>query len=187
MSRAARAIAVNVAFTVAAGVAAALGLALARTPARADVRTSAGPAAAPPASLEAALAALHGADLVVITAGQAGRPPSALVALRARVPPDRIQAIVRDPARYRDAVPALARAEVVGRHPARGGGAEVEDLEWELEIPLFNLEGRAQVIARDGSAELTLIDGDLAPGRLVFSWGAAAASAASGAETILSV
>src|SRR4051812_36569848 len=121
MLRAARAIAGSLAGV--ATFASAVVLALALTAARAE----GGPAVAA-GSLEAALAALHGADLVVITAGQAGRPPSALVALRARVPPDRIQAIVRDPARYRDAVPALARADVVGRHGAPGGAAEVQDL-----------------------------------------------------------
>src|SRR6185369_16023386 len=122
-------------------IAAAVSIATAATPAP---HASAAEAAPLPA-IQAALADLHGADLVVIA------PAGVLVALRARAPADRVRAILRDPPRYRDAVPALARADVTGRRRAPRstvestveGTVEILDLEWELEIPLFTLKGRA--------------------------------------------
>ncbi len=122
------------------------------------------------AVIRAALAALGGADLVVVDDPMPGRPPAALVATRAPVSRAALAATLADPRAYRDAIPSLVRAEVVGRRRASPTAPDDQLLEWELEIPLFNLHGKAWVIPRPEGVDLVLVEGDLAPGRLAFTW-----------------
>jgi hypothetical protein len=144
-------------------------------------------AAAAPGPLEAALAQLHGADLVVIDPAGAGRPPSAQVALRVHAAPARVRAVLLAPGGYGQAVPALIRSQVIARRRRAGAAADEQQLVWELEIPLFNLEGRGWVSQTAAGAQITLDEGDLAPAKLSFSWTAAAAPGPAGAETILAL
>jgi hypothetical protein len=83
-------------------------------------------------------------------------------ATRVRAPAAAVTAVMMDPARFDVLLPSLARHEEIGR---RG---EARVVAWELEIPLFNLEGTMELRPRPNGVELALIDGDLAPGRVVF-------------------
>ena len=125
---------------------------------------------ADPAAIEAALRALRGADLAVVDDPVPGRAPSALIATRVAVAPAALAATLGDARAYREAIPALVRAEVVARRRLPGATAEEQLLEWELEIPLFNLKGKAWISPRAGGVDLTLVEGDLAPGKLAFRW-----------------
>jgi hypothetical protein len=122
------------------------------------------------AAIDGALLALGGADLAVIDTPVPGRAPSALVATRVAVAPAALAAVLADPRAYREAIPALVRAEVVDRRRAPGATVDEQLLQWELEIPLFNLKGKAWITPRAGGVDLTLVEGDLAPGKLAFTW-----------------
>lgn len=122
-------------------------------------------------AVDAALAALRGADLVVVDDPSAGRAPSTLLATRATTSPAALAATLGDPRAYSDAIPSLVRANVIDHRPSPAGGGVVEPLiDWELEIPLFNLRGKAWVSPRPDGVDLILADGDLAPGILAFTW-----------------
>ena len=122
-------------------------------------------------AIEVALAALRGADLVVVDDPVPGRPPSALLATRSTASAAALAATLGDPRAYRDAIPSLVRADVLDRRPTSSGAGAVEQLiDWELEIPLFNLRGKAWVSPRADGVDLILSDGDLAPGNLAFTW-----------------
>ena len=122
-------------------------------------------------AIEAALAALRGADLIVVDDPVPGRPPSALLATRAAASPAALAATLADPRAYRDAIPSLVRADVLDRRPTPSGAGGIEQLiDWELEIPLFNLRGKAWVSPRANGVDLILTEGDLAPGNLAFTW-----------------
>jgi hypothetical protein len=126
------------------------------------------------AAIDAALVALRGADLVVVADAAPGRGPSALVATRVAVAPAALAVTLGDPRAYREAIPALVRAEVVDRRHVAGATGDEQLVQWELEIPLFNLKGKAWVTPRADGVDLTLTEGDLAPGKLTFTWIAAA-------------
>jgi hypothetical protein len=95
-------------------------------------------------------------------------------ATRVRAPAATVAAVLMDAGRFGVLLPSLARHEEV----ARRGEARV--VAWELEIPLFNLEGTLELRPRANGVELALIDGDLAPGRVVFE----AAPRADGGATL---
>ena len=118
-----------------------------------------------------------GEDLVLFPQQASGGTLRATT--RVAATPAAIEAVLTSPTAYREAIPALERAEIVGRRPRGGAGGGAgkgttagEDLlvAWELEIPLFNLNGKLWVNARPGQVELLLVEGNLAPGRLLFSW-----------------
>jgi len=119
-------------------------------------------------AIEAALAALHGADLAVVDAPVAGREPSAVVATRVAAPWAALAAVLTTPSAYREAVPALVRVQVVEQR--RTGGVQSQLIEWELEIPLFNLKGKAWIRPRIDGVDLDLVEGNLAPGKVAFTW-----------------
>ncbi len=121
-------------------------------------------------AIETALAALRGSDLVVVDDPAPGRSPSALLATRAAVTPAALAATLGDPRAYTDAIPSLVRADVVDRRRAASGAGFEELVAWELEIPLFNLRGKAWVSPRADGVDLILAEGDLAPGQLAFTW-----------------
>jgi len=117
------------------------------------------------ASTAAALDALAGRDLVVFEQRRKGAPARVLAATRVGAAAAAVRAVLLDPNAWRQAVPALVRAEVVG--PRRPAEARIA---WEIEIPLFNLEGKLRVISPSAHrVDLELLEGDLAPGRLSFT------------------
>ncbi|HEX3697215.1 MAG TPA: hypothetical protein VH374_17705 [Polyangia bacterium] len=115
-------------------------------------------------TLPALLNALGG-DVITFTAANAEAHVATLVA----APPAAVEAVLRTPAAYLQAIPSLARADVVERRPRPGGG---EDLlvDWELEIPLFNLRGKLWVGGDGPRVVMDLVEGNFAPGQLVFTW-----------------
>ena len=121
-------------------------------------------------AIQAALAALRGADLIVVDDPVPGRAPSALLATRAAASPAALAATLGDPRAYSDAIPSLVRADVVDRRPSASGAGIDQLIDWELEIPLFNLRGKAWVRPRADGVDLILAEGDLAPGQLAFTW-----------------
>jgi hypothetical protein len=134
-------------------------------------------------AIEAALAALRGADLIVVDDPVPGRAPSALLATRAAASPAALAATLGDPRAYSDAIPSLVRADVVDRRPSASGAGIDQLINWELEIPLFNLRGKAWVRPRADGVDLVLAEGDLAPGQLAFTW--IPASSDTGATLVL--
>ncbi|HXU81804.1 MAG TPA: hypothetical protein VN914_10435 [Polyangia bacterium] len=111
-----------------------------------------------PDTLPAALAELPGADLVFFDEPQPGQPSRVLLAARTKAPLARLRAVLVDPGAYQRAVPSFRRAEVLGR---QGGNVEIE---WELEVPLWNLEGKLWLRPAADGVDLQLVEGDLAPG-----------------------
>ena len=86
-----------------------------------------------------------------------------------RVPPEKLVRLLADPAAYRRAVPAFVRADPVKADRAEGGQVGEDDgggnlYDWELEIPLWNLEGRLRLEPRADGVDITLVEGDLCPG-----------------------
>jgi hypothetical protein len=118
--------------------------------------------AAPDADLVAALDAAGGADVVAFELPAAPHAPRVRAATITRASVATVLGVLADPARYGTLIPALVRSQEVGRR----GDARV--VEWELEIPLFNLSGTLEVRPRAGGVEVALIGGDLSPGRVVF-------------------
>jgi hypothetical protein len=104
-------------------------------------------------AIGAALDAIGDADLVLWDGTRV------LAATRVAAEPERVRAALRDPASYRRAVPSFRRADVVD---SRGAERLVA---WELEIPLWNLEGKLWLRPRDDGVDLILVEGDLAPGQ----------------------
>ena len=47
--------------------------------------------------------------------------------------------------------------------------AGLPTIEWEVEVPLFNLSGTLVIHERPDGAEIQLVDGDFSPGRLTFT------------------
>jgi len=109
-------------------------------------------------SVPAALAEVPGADLVFFDSTRPGQQTPILAAALTRAPLARLRAVLADPAAYQRAVPSFRRAEVRGR-----SGAAVQ-VEWELEVPLWNLEGKLWLTPVADGADIHLAEGDLAPG-----------------------
>src|SRR5450432_3605681 len=130
--------------------------------------------ATPDADLVAALDAAGGADVVAFELPAAAHAPRVRGATIKRAPVATIVAVLGDPSRFGALIPSLVRAEEIGRR----GDARV--VAWELEVPLFNLSGTLELRARPDGAELTLVDGDFSPGRVIFR----AAPRAGGGSTL---
>jgi hypothetical protein len=120
------------------------------------------------AAVDAALGALlpvgNATDVVVIDQPSQPRAPRVHIATVAFAPPDAVRALLLDPTRYRGIIPGLVKHDI---EPTPPGAPMI--VAWELEIPLFNLSGRLRLRPRPDGAELELYDGDLAPGRIVFT------------------
>jgi hypothetical protein len=99
-----------------------------------------------------------GADLVFFDEPRAGRATPVLAAALVRAPASRLLAVMLDPAAYQRAVPSFRKAEVIARR-----GTELQ-VAWELEVPLWNLEGKLWLRPVPGGVDLELAEGDLAPG-----------------------
>jgi hypothetical protein len=114
-------------------------------------------------ALGAALPAGGSSDLLFIQRPSAGGPPRVVAVTRSAALPATIRAVLREPARYSALIPALHGTPVVER------GAATPFVDWELDVPLFNLSGRLALRDRADGVTFDLVDGDLAPGRIVFS------------------
>jgi hypothetical protein len=112
-----------------------------------------------PELLPAALAAVPGAELVFFDEPRPGQPTQVLVAAVTRAPVARVRALLLDPAAYRRAVPSFRRAD-----PVSGRPGEAQQVEWELEVPLWNLEGKLWLRPVPDGVDLQLAEGDMAPG-----------------------
>jgi hypothetical protein len=99
--------------------------------------------------------------------------------------PEQVMAVLLDPRALRAALPSLIRAEVVASTtapapvpaPAKSptaspssstGPVELRLLAWELEIPFFNLSGRAWIARRGDAVDFQLVDGAFSPGWIRF-------------------
>jgi len=111
-----------------------------------------------PDLLPAALAAMPGADLVFFDEPRPGQPTQILAASVTRAAPARVRAVLLDPHAYQRAVPSFRRAEIAGR------SGEALQVEWELEVPLWNLEGKLWLRPVPDGVDIQLAEGDLAPG-----------------------
>ncbi len=161
------------------------------------VTTASDPAQAAPAQAEAAsdelLRLLAGAgtdEQLVRWQDRTGGKVTFHLATRVNAPAQRLIERLADPKTYRAAVPAFVRADVkreqaVPASAGRGPGgqprpAPARYLDWELEIPLWNLAGQLWLRPHAKGATLDLVEGDLAPGRFDLE-----VNAAEGGTTLL--
>jgi hypothetical protein len=102
-------------------------------------------------------------DLVLLNDPLGTRPVRVLLATRVAAAAEKVRAMLADPASYGRAMPSFRRVEVLSRQTR---GLQVQDLEigWELEVPLWNLEGKLWLKPRPDGVVLELADGDFAPG-----------------------
>ena len=115
------------------------------------------------AALIAALPADGATDLVVIAQPSAPDAPRFWGATRVAASPAAIKDVLLDPAHYRALIPALIKSELDWSNRS----APIVD--WELEVPLFNLSGRMALHNRPDGVTIELVEGDFAPGRLAFT------------------
>lgn len=125
--------------------------------------------AKPPPSLAATAAALRlfpaGATLVAFDAAGGGD-----VWLATTVPdaPKDVPTRLANTASYTSAVPSFKRADTL-RALTRKGVVERE-VDWELEIPLWNLQGKLWLKSFVGAVQLRLTEGAFAPGEFLWRW-----------------
>ncbi len=75
-------------------------------------------------------------------------------------PKEKIAAIVQDPAKYPEFIPNFAEQNVTPK------GKNQLHMEWELEVPMKNLEGTSlMTIEDDGSVDVVATSGDITRGR----------------------
>jgi len=122
---------------------------------------------AAPAQLSRALDNLPGGDLVLVADPLGARPVRALVAGRVAAPVATVRAALSVAATYKSAVPNFQKVDVLSTQPTPTG--DRQDVAWELEVPMWNLEGRLQLHPRPEGADLVLYQGDLSPGRFSLS------------------
>lgn len=117
----------------------------------------------PEEALVAALPADGATDILFVEHPSRPNAPRVRAATRVAAAPDAVRAVLHEPALYRKIIPGLVRIDL---EPVPGGATS---LAWELEIPLFNLEGRLTLRERPNGIELDLQEGDLSPGKIVFA------------------
>ncbi len=115
------------------------------------------------AALIAALPADRATDVVLVDQPGVPDAPRVRAATRVDAAPPVIKDVLLAPAHYRALIPALIRGDL---EPPNGGPPVVD---WELEVPLFNLSGRIALLNRPDGVTFQLLDGDFAPGRLIFT------------------
>jgi hypothetical protein len=130
-------------------------------------RASAQQPFASPAELGVALDALAGADLVVL-ADPARQPSRFRMATRVAAPVTRVRNLLLDLATYRSALPSLRHLAFEGSGPGTKGSPEGM-VAWELEVPLWNLDGNLWLQPTPAGADIVLMHGDFAPGLVRFS------------------
>jgi len=114
------------------------------------------------AAIAAALPADGRTDVVLIDLPAVTGAPRVRAATRVNAAPATVRAVLLDPSHYGALIPSIIRSDV---HRDDTGTPIVD---WELEVPLFNLAGRFALRARADGVELDLYDGDFAPGHLLF-------------------
>jgi hypothetical protein len=122
--------------------------------------------AAPDADLAAALELAGGADVVSIDLPATPKAPHVRAATLVRATPAAIAGVLLDAPHFRVVIPAMIRSEVEATGNTLPPGTWRVD--WELEIPLFNLSGKLDLRALPDGVEMVLTDDDLAPGRVAF-------------------
>jgi hypothetical protein len=139
-------------------------------PPPAPAATAPAPPAAPTPSkpdlsglLAAALPADGTTDVVLVDWPSTSGTPHVRAATIVGAAPAAIKGVLLDVANYRKIVPSLIRADV-SRSPAG-----LPSVAWEVEVPLFNLEGTLVIHERPTGAEIELVDGDFSPGKLTFT------------------
>ncbi|MBC8132237.1 MAG: hypothetical protein H7X95_04590, partial [Deltaproteobacteria bacterium] len=119
-------------------------------------------------------------DLLLLP--RARRPaarPVVTAATRVKARADAVADVFLNPALLRQALPALVRADVVDTRPGpRPDGWPDRLIAWEVEVPLFNLTGKAWLQQQADGAEFTLVEGAFAPGRIRLRVAPAPSSAA---------
>jgi hypothetical protein len=127
--------------------------------------TESRPPLATPDELSAALDVLGDADLVVL-ADPSRRPARLGLATRVAAPVDHVRAMLVDLAAYRSALPALRRLEFEEANQRRAGAGRPPQgmVTWELEVPLWNLEGKLWLQPTATGADLIVMEGDFSPG-----------------------
>jgi hypothetical protein len=125
-------------------------------------------------------------DLLLLPAARRPPPlPTVIAATRAKARPELVTAAVLDLAMIRQALPSLVRADVVATRPGpRPDGWPDRLIAWELEIPLFNLKGKAWLQQRGWIVEINLVEGAFAPGRVRFRVKEGAATTSTVAPTV---
>ena len=120
---------------------------------------------ASPGELTAALDALGDADLVTLD-DPSSRPPRLRLATRVAAPVDHVRAMLVDLAAYRSALPALCRLEFEAADKRQAGAGRPAEgmVTWELEVPLWNLEGKLRLQPTPTGANLLVMQGDFSPG-----------------------
>jgi hypothetical protein len=113
--------------------------------------------------LAAALPADGVTDLLLIEHPSASGAPRVRAATAVSAPPASVRAVLLDPAHYHAIIPGIVNAD------ATAGPDGSITLDWEIEIPLFNLDGRIVLRPRPDGAEMHMVEGDLSPGRLIFT------------------
>ncbi len=118
---------------------------------------------ASPVEVSATLRRLGGADLVLVKDPAGPRPVRVLLASRVSAPVEKLRQIIADPSAYGKAMPSFRRVEVLSKHARKPGVTDFE-IAWELEVPLRNLSGKLWLRAQPSGVDLTLVEGDFAPG-----------------------
>jgi len=94
-------------------------------------------------------------DLLLLPAAR--RPPArpfVVAATRVAARANEVATVFLTPASLREALPALIRADVVGSRPGPRPDAWPDRLiAWEVEVPLFNLSGKAWLQQRPDGAD----------------------------------
>jgi hypothetical protein len=117
-------------------------------------------------------------DVILLPSARRPEPAPTIVGatLAPGLRPERIGAVLLDPDAMRAALPSLVRAEVLATRASSSGAAAagptvVRDrlIAWEIEIPFFNLTGKAWLVHRGESVDLELVEGAFAPGRVRFT------------------
>ena len=142
----------------------------------------AGAADGPDGALTMALAAAvpvdGSSDVVLVQMPFTPRAPHVWAATPVAAPPAVVKAVLLDPPHYRAVVPGLVRTEVhaeaarAGSSPSSAQAPRQMAVDWELEVPLVNLSGRVAVRERGDGVEVEMLSGDLAPGRIRFTFAA---------------
>lgn len=116
--------------------------------------------------LEDALAAVGDRTDVVVIEDPPPRQPTVIAATMVKAAPGSVLAVVTRPRAFGAALPSLVKTDVVATRQ-RERTTELR-VEWELEVPLFNLAGKMWVRPLPDGAEMVLDQGDFSPGRFVF-------------------
>jgi hypothetical protein len=118
---------------------------------------------ATPTEVNALLDRLGGADLILTSDPKTARPVRVLLAARVASGAENVRQVVTSPSSYRKAMPSFRRVEVVSRRTPSGESSDLQ-VAWELDVPLWNLEGRLWLRPRNDGVDLELAEGDFAPG-----------------------